>query len=285
MKLSFVGLGAMGYPIAGHLARKGNAVTVWNRTAGVAEKHAAEHGTSPAKALEEVADRAEVLFTCLPTSAEVDSIADRLGDRLRRGTVWVDATSGDPDASRKTAERLAGLGVDFLDAPVSGGLAGARKGTLTTMVGGSEPALGRARAAIAAYSARIVHVGGPGSGHALKAINNTLLAVHILAAAEGLLTLERNGIPIEKALEVLNASSGRSNVTENLLGTPLASGEFPVTFKLGLLEKDVRIGAKIVREAGLEAPLTALAVEVVRNAKALLGAGADYLEMARVVRG
>src|SRR4051794_38001764 len=135
MKIAFIGLGAMGFPMARHLSKQ-HELIVWNRTREKAERHASEHGTRAALELAECA-AAEVVITMLPTSREVDQIVDRLLPDLRRGTLWIDATSGDPNVSRDTAVRLATRGVAFVDAPVTGATVGAENATLTIMVGGA----------------------------------------------------------------------------------------------------------------------------------------------------
>src|ERR1044072_888927 len=143
MKIGFIGLGAMGFPMARHLS-KHHELVVWNRTREKGERHAREHGTRLAAELAECA-AADVIITMLPTSREVDEIVDKLVSDLRRGTLWIDAPSGDPNVSRQTAVRLATKGVAFVDAPVTGATVGAENATLTSMGGGGPE--GRAAAA------------------------------------------------------------------------------------------------------------------------------------------
>src|SRR5690606_14360457 len=140
------------------------------------------------------------------------------------GAVLVDCTSGDPASSRRLAERLAARGIGFLDAPVSGGTNGAEAGTLTIMVGGDGEALERARPVLETFGSRIEHIGPVGSGHALKAVNNGLLAVHIRAFAEGFAALVKAGVPAGKAVEVLNASSGSSFLSQSLVPERVLTG-------------------------------------------------------------
>jgi len=142
MKIAFIGLGAMGFPMARHLSKR-HELMVWNRTGEKAERHAREHGTTVAADLAECA-AAEIIITMLPTSREVDQIVDKLLGDLRRGTLWIDATSGDPNVSRQTAVRLATKGVAFVDAPVTGATIGAENATLTIMVGGAPEDFARA---------------------------------------------------------------------------------------------------------------------------------------------
>ena len=281
MKVAFLGLGAMGWPMAKNLKEAGFEVLVWNRTEAKARAHAERFGTR-AVALEETSE-AEILFTCLPTSSEVAAIAERLAGQLREGTVWVDCTSGDPSQSRAIAEALAEHGVAFLDAPVSGGTQGAEAGTLTIMVGGDPEAFERALPALNAIGERIVHVGPVGAGHAVKAVNNTLLALNLLAAAEGLATLVKEGVRGEVALEVINASSGRSFASADLIPNRVLDRSFPLTFKLGLLAKDVRIGARVAEAAGVPALAFHLAREVYEIARRTLGNDADHVEVVKLI--
>ncbi len=252
LKTAFIGLGAMGYPMAGHLAQKYETL-VWNRSSARAEAHAKEFG-SRAVELPEVA-KADILLTCLPTSLEVDEIAHKLLPYLRPGTLWVDHTSGEPEMAKKTAQMLQNKGVSYLDACLSGGVAGAIQAKATVMVGGSVEDFTRAKSVMEVYAAKIVHVGPLGSGHAVKAVNNALLAVNLWALSEGMVALVKQGVDAKLALEVINASSGRSNVSENLFGQRVVSRQFPNTFALGLLAKDMGICAKVLEAAGTPAPM------------------------------
>lgn len=279
MKVSFIGLGAMGFPMAANLADEHD-VLVWNRTADVATRHAEKHGTRVAETLDECAD-AEVIVTMLPTSDAVDSIVDRLLEKLKEGTLWIDATSGDPVNSRKTAERLAGKGVRFIDAPVTGGVNGATEGSLTVMVGGSSEDFVRAGAVLKSFGSRIVHVGDSGAGHAVKAINNAMMATNMWMAAECLLTLKKLGIELKSALDVLNSGSGRSFVSETLLPPRLLDGQWPLTFRLKHHEKDVRIAEAMSQSERMSSPLLSLTTQLYTAATRNLGADADYVEVVK----
>ncbi|MEZ0348540.1 MAG: NAD(P)-dependent oxidoreductase [Thermus sp.] len=278
-KVAFLGLGAMGYPMAGHLAKRFPTL-VWNRTFAKALRHQEEFG-SEAVPLERVAE-AKVIFTCLPTTKEVAEVAEALLPHLRPGAYWVDATSGEPEGSRRLAERLGERGVTYLDAPVSGGTAGAERGTLTVMMGGPKEAVERVKPFLA-YAGKVVHVGPVGAGHAVKAINNALLAVNLWAAGEGLLALVRQGVSAEKALEVINASSGRSNATENLIPERVLTRAFPKTFALGLLVKDLGIAMGVLEGARDPSPLLRLTREVYEMAKRELSPEADHVEALRLL--
>lgn len=253
---------------------------MWNRTAGKAQAHAGQYG-SRAVTLPEVAG-ADVIFSCLPTSAQVDEVLGALEGQLRPGTVWVDCTSGHPGAGVRQAARLGEQGVAFLDAPVSGGTAGAEAGTLTVMVGGPAGALESVREELA-FAHKVVHVGNVGAGFAVKAINNALLAVNLWAAGEGLAALSRDGVDLGAALEVINASSGRSNASENLIAQRVLSREFPVTFALGLLAKDAGIAADVVRGAGGSAPVLMAVEGLLRAAANLIGPDEDHTAALQLV--
>lgn len=281
MKIAFIGLGAMGYPMARHLAKE-HEVVVWNRTAEKAEKHAREHGTSRVATVEDCA-AAEVIITMLPTSREVDEIVGRLLPRLERGTLWIDATSGDPNVSRETAARLAARGVDFVDAPVTGAVVGAENATLTIMIGGSADAFARAKEILRLNGRAIIHVGPVGAGHAIKVLTNTIMGATVWITAECLLVAKRFGINIGTALEVTNAGSGRSNASENLLPMRLRDGQWPLVFKLAHHDKDIRIAASLAHEQHASTPMLGLTQSLFSGALNELGDGADYIEVAKIV--
>ena len=216
MRVSFLGLGAIGRPMAVHLTGSPFELAVWNRTRSRAEEFTAAHGARLASTPADAARDAEVIVTCLPTSREVKELLDGpdgLLATMREGALLVDCTSGDPESSREIARRLAERGIGFVDAPVSGGTSGAEAGTLTVMVGGDEHAVQRARVVLEAFGKRIVHCGPVGAGHAVKAVNNALLAAQLWATGEGLAALSAAGVDPRIALEVINASSGRSNAS------------------------------------------------------------------------
>jgi 3-hydroxyisobutyrate dehydrogenase len=195
----------------------------------------------------------------------------------------IDCTSGDPATSRRIAERLAEKGIDFIDAPVSGGVSGAEAGTLTTMVGGDAKVLDRARAILATFAAKIVHCGGVGTGDAVKAVNNALLAVHVWSTAEGLATLAKLGVDPAVALDVINSSSGRSNTSISLFPERVLNRSFPRTFRLALLDKDVGIAAGIARDTGTPADILQLTSRLFSEAHRELGEDADHVEAVKVV--
>ncbi|MEQ1174721.1 NAD(P)-dependent oxidoreductase [Acinetobacter lwoffii] len=270
--VAFIGLGAMGFRMAAHLPKHFDTVYVWNRSFNKAEQHAAEYGTQ-AVTLEQ-AVQADVIFSCLPTSADVEQLLENLS--LKSGSVWVDCTSGVPDSAQKLAVQLAERGVIFLDAPVSGQTIGAENGTLTVMVGGNAQGYEKALPAMQAFGKLIKHVGESGAGFAVKAVNNMLMAVNLCAVAEGFTTLKAHGVNLHEALDCINASSGKSMVTETVLPQRILNRSFPVTFALPLLAKDTGIAIDLAREAKLSAPVLSLTQNLIQAASDLSDKNSDF---------
>ena len=270
--VAFIGLGAMGYRMAAHLPKYFEKVYVWNRNFDKAKQHATEFGTLAVELAEAV--QADVIFSCLPTSDDVETLID--GVNIKSGAIWIDCTSGVPEAARRLAERLKTQNIDFLDAPVSGQTIGAENATLTVMVGGDINAFERAYPAMAAVGKLIQHVGDSGAGFAVKAINNMLLAVNLWSVAEGFSTLKAHGVNLDAALNCINASSGKSMVTETVFPQRVLSREFPVTFALPLLAKDTGIALNLVHEAKLPAPILALTQSLIQAASLTAEANSDF---------
>jgi 3-hydroxyisobutyrate dehydrogenase len=285
--VAFLGLGAIGRPMAARLAAAPDIeLAVWNRTAERARAFATEHRARQAATPADAVRGASVVITCLPVSADVERLLDGpdgLAAGLSKGAALVDCTSGDPATSRRIAARLAEHGIGFLDAPVSGGTSGAEQGTLTVMVGGDAALLDRVRPVLEAFGKKIVHCGDVGAGDALKAVNNALLAVHVWSTGEGLAALEKLGVKADVALDVINASSGRSNASMNLFPERVLTRAFPRTFRLALLDKDIGIAAGVAREQKVPAPLLQLAADLFRIAHNALGEEADHVEAVKLV--
>jgi 3-hydroxyisobutyrate dehydrogenase len=286
MKIAFLGLGDIGHLMASHLARDPFDLVVWNRTARKSEDFARTHKVRVAATPADAVRGAAVVITCLPSSVEVEAVLhgeNGMLDALRKGAVLVDCTSGDPPTSRSIAAELGGRGVEFIDAPVSGGTIAAKAGSLTVMWGGETTVFERVRPVIEAFGKKIVHAGPVGSGDALKAVNNALLAVHILSAAEGLAILVKAGVDPKVALDVINASSGRSNSSENLIPQRVLTRAFPRTFRLALLEKDIGIAAVMADDLDARTPLLSLTAERFHEARERLGEQADHVEAVKMV--
>ncbi|WP_416041069.1 NAD(P)-dependent oxidoreductase [Acinetobacter lactucae] len=252
--VSFIGLGAMGWHMASHLIQVCNQVYVWNRTFAKAKQHEKTFGTQAVDLTQAL--QADIIFSCLPTSQDVENlIAD---SQLKQGSIWVDCTSGVPETARKLSQQLKVNGVDYLDAPVSGQTIGAERGTLTVMVGGDESAFKRAKPIIQAFANLVEYVGESGAAFAVKAINNTLMATHLWALAEGLSILKSQGVNLHSAMNCINHSSGKSNVSEHIMMQRVLNRKFEKTFALDLLQKDIGIALNLVTQNNLELPAFSL---------------------------
>jgi len=219
----------------------------------------------------------------LPTSREVDEIVDQLLPHVKPGTLWIDATSGDPNVSKLTAARLAEKGVAFVDAPVTGATVGAENATLTIMVGGSAADFERARDVLRLCGKTIIHAGETGAGHAIKVLTNSIMGATVWMTAECLLVAKRYGIDLKTALAITNAGSGRSNASENLLPMRLLEHKWPLVFKLAHHDKDIRIASSLAHAQHASTPMLALTQQLFTASLNELGEGADYIEVAKVI--
>ncbi|CAM2930300.1 NAD(P)-dependent oxidoreductase [Acinetobacter celticus] len=276
--VAFIGLGAMGYRMASHLPKHFDTVYVWNRNFDKAKQHAIEYGTQAVELSQAV--QADVIFSCLPTSADVEALIETLN--IKSGAIWVDCTSGVPTSAQKLAELLKIQNIDFLDAPVSGQTIGAETATLTVMIGGDTEAFERALPAVQAFGKLIKHVGASGAGFAVKAVNNMLMAVNLCAATEGLSTLKAHGVNLNEALDCINASSGKSNATETILPQRVMNRTFPLSFALPLLAKDTGIAVDLVRQAKLSAPIIGLTQSLIQVANDTAESNSDFSSVVKM---
>ena len=284
-KVGFVGLGAMGRHMAANLAAAGVTTTVWDMSDAAIE-FATSKGCAGAGDAAGAVAGADFVFTSLPRSVDVEALADSLvaAGALQKGAVWVDTTSGVPDVSQRIYGKLAdSSGVAFLDCGVAGGPKGAEAGSLAAMVGGDDDALAAALPTMGHVMGKIVHVGPSGAGHAVKSVNNTLLAAHIWVAYEGLLTLAKLGVPMEKALAAINAASGRSLVTEERIPHHVLSREFDFGFALDLMRKDIGITMDTLDAIDMPAPALRVVNEMFAMGQAKLGPKAEHMEVVKVL--
>lgn len=283
---AFLGLGAIGYPMARRIAEAGFELAVWNRSGAKSAALARAASVRVASTPADAARGAPVVLTCLPTSQEVESVtfgSDGLASTMASGSILVDCTSGDPGASRSIAARLAERGIGFLDAPVSGGVVGAEAGKLTVMCGGDPAVLERARPVLQAFGAKIILCGPTGAGNAIKALSNALLAIHLWSTGEALVAAAKAGVAPSVALDVINGSAGRSNSSENLIPQRVLTREFPSTFRLALLDKDVRIAEAVAHDVGTPAEFIELAHRIFARAHAELGSEVDHTAALRIL--
>jgi 3-hydroxyisobutyrate dehydrogenase len=248
-RVGFIGLGNMGSPMAAHLVEAGFALTVSDAAPGVTEGFVAEHPTAVAATGPEAFATVQALILMLPTSEIVEDVLEReqVADALPPGCLVIDMSSSEPLRTRTLAARLQGRGLSMLDAPVSGGVRGARAARLSVLVGGSQADLDRAMPVLNAMAATIIRVGDIGSGHAAKALNNLVSAATMSITVEALVLAEAFGISAETMTTVLNSSSGRSNTSENKVAQFMTSGSFDSGFSLSLMAKDVGLAVALAR--------------------------------------
>lgn len=250
LKAAFIGLGAMGAPMAGHLKSKGLLYAVANRAQSKADTLARELGVL-APSLAELAAQCDVVALCVTADADVLATVDALAPHLKKGAVVVDHSTVSPDTAKQAAARLAAVGVGFLDAPVSGGVEGAKNGKLSVMVGGDAQVLEMARLVLEAYALRVTHLGAVGAGQATKAVNQVLVAGIAQAVCEGLALGEALGLEAERLLPALGAGAAGSWFLEKR-GATMLRNEFSAGFKLALLHKDLGIVHGIAEAAGTD---------------------------------
>jgi 3-hydroxyisobutyrate dehydrogenase len=248
-QVGFVGLGNMGAPMAAHLADAGFALTVSDTAPGVVERFVAAHPGSVAAASQQSFATAEALILMLPTSEIVENVleGDQVADALPPGCLVIDMSSSEPLRTRALAARLQARGLSMLDAPVSGGVRGARAASLSVLAGGTEDDLARAAPLLSAMAGTIIRVGDIGSGHAAKALNNLVSAATMSVTVEALVIAEAFGISADTMTKVLNSSSGRSNTSENKVAQFMTSGRFDSGFSLPLMAKDVGLAIGLAR--------------------------------------
>jgi 3-hydroxyisobutyrate dehydrogenase len=270
----------MGTPMAANLVRKGFEVTLHDATPGRAAQVARELGCASTESLTGL-QPCEFVVTMLPDGKVVQEVLTRAEGQallrvMQRGTVFIDMSSAEPMLTRETGATLAQRGLTLVDAPVSGARMRAESGTLAIMIGcGSEQLLARVTPVLSAMGSQLFVLGGLGNGHAMKAINNIVAGAAMIAVAEGLALGENFGLDPAKMVDVFNASTGRSFVTELVAKDHVITGRFATGFALGLLAKDVRIAADLGEDIALDLPLFRLARERFAFAREAEGASSD----------
>ncbi len=265
LSIAFLGLGVMGAPMAGHLARAGHRLTVYNRSPAKAEgfverSAAAGYRVRRAPTPGAAAAGQDVILTCVGNDDDLAQVVLGEGGALaamRPGALFLDHTTVSPALAQRLAEAAAGGGVLALDAPVSGGQAGAEQGALAIMCGGGEAAMAAARPVLAAYAARIVHVGEAGAGQAAKAVNQVCIAGVLAGLAEALRLAQASGLDPARVLEAIGGGAARSWQLDNRWAS-MARGEFDFGFAIDWMRKDLAIALAQARAAGLTLPVTAL---------------------------
>ncbi len=254
MRTGFVGLGAMGTSMARNLHRAGLLHGVWNRSADKAKSLAAELNCAAPPELGTLARECDVVVICVSADRDVLSLVAAMSPALRKGSIVIDCSTVGADTARTAGEQLAARGVDFLDAPVSGGVEGAAKGTLAIMVGGQESVLERARPVLAAMGATITHFGQHGSGQAAKATNQIMVAGIIRADAEAMAFAAAHGLDLGKVIGTLGQGAA-ANWYLTHRGANMERGTYPPGFRVRLHQKDLNICHEMARARGAELPV------------------------------
>jgi 3-hydroxyisobutyrate dehydrogenase len=284
-RIGFLGLGTMGAAMAGHLARSGRSVTIWNRSPGRAAELVAL-GAVEAGSPAAVAAASDVIVVCVSDTPDVEAVLfgpEGVAEGVRAGCLVIDCSTIAPGATRDMAARLAAIEVDFADAPVSGGSEGAQKATLTIFVGADPAVFERARPILEVIGRTITHVGPIGSGQAVKAVNQVILAGTYLGVAEGIVLAIKAGLDVEQVIGALGGGAAQSWVLANRSGRILAN-DYPLGFKVELHLKDLGIALTLARETGVELPVTELCAEIERGLVAGGHADDDISAVGRRIR-
>lgn len=286
--VGFVGLGIMGVPMATHLHRAGHRLTLHDIDVARAERLAAELGGEAAAVASpaDVAARSEIVVTMLPNGQVVDEVAfgeNGLAAGFRRGSLLLDTSSSEPWLTEQTGRKLAERGVAMVDAPVSGAQWGALEANLVFMVGGASADVERVAPLLDRMGRKAFRLGPLGSGHAMKCINNLVTALTFGATAEGMVIGKAYGLDPSAMLEVLNASTGMSWISQTHIAQRILSRRFDDPFKLELMLKDVGIACSLAHEVGAAVPMAGLGRELWQAASRAAGPGASISELARWV--
>jgi 3-hydroxyisobutyrate dehydrogenase-like beta-hydroxyacid dehydrogenase len=273
-KVAFIGLGVMGYPMAGHLkSRGGHDVTVYNRTAEKAEKWVGEFGGAAAPTPKDAAADAEFVFTCVGNDDDLRAVtvgADGVFAGMGTGSIYIDNTTASANVARELYRAGKDKGVDCLDAPVSGGQAGAENGQLTVMVGGDQAAFDRAKPVMDAYAKMVGLMGDAGAGQLTKMVNQICIAGMVQGLSEGIHFAKCAGLDVEKVISVISKGAAQSWQMENRYKT-MDAGEFAFGFAVDWMRKDLAICADEARRNGARLPVAALVDQFYAQVQAMGG--------------
>lgn len=259
-RTAFLGLGTMGYPMAGHLAKAGHTVTVYNRTASTATQWQAEHGGSTAATPAAAARDADFIFLCVGNDDDLRQVCagpDGVFSSIRPGSIIIDHTTTSATVARELAAKAAELGCHFIDAPVSGGQSGAQNGVLTVMAGGDATAFERAAPVIAAFAASVKLMGASGYGQLTKMVNQICITGLLQSLSEGIHFAKQAGLDVEKVIDVISKGAASSWQMQNRWQT-MRDGKFDFGFAVDWMRKDLGIAMDEARNNGAQLPLTAL---------------------------
>lgn len=273
-RAAFLGLGVMGAPMAGHLVRAGHHVTVWNRTPARAQAWLEHHAGTAADSPGDAARGADIVFMCLGDDPDVRAVADQILPVMGEGAVLADHTTASAALARDLDAACAQRGVLWLDAPVSGGQAGAQNGQLSIMCGGSDAAFAAAEPVMQAYAKAIIHAGPAGAGQLVKMVNQICIAGLVQGLAEGLHFAEAAGLDPETVINAISKGAAQSWQMENRWRT-MTKGEFEFGFAVDWMRKDLRIALDEARANGASLPVTALVDQFYAEIQSMGGARWD----------
>ena len=282
-KLAFLGLGVMGYPMAGHLARAGHDVTVYNRTAAKAAKWVEQHGGRSAATPADAARDADIVLMCVGNDHDVRMVANEALAGMRAGAMLVDHTTASAGVAREVEDVARSRRIDFLDAPVSGGQAGAENGKLTIMVGGDPAVFARAEEVLAHYARAVTLMGPTGAGQLAKMVNQICIAGLVQALSEGINFAQRAGLDPERLLDVISKGAAQSWQMENR-GKTMAADKFDFGFAVDWMRKDLAICLDEARGNGAALPVTAIVDQLYARVQARGGGRWDTSSLIRLLR-
>lgn len=260
LNVGVIGLGAMGAPMARHLSAAGLLHGVWNRTPSAAQSLAEEVQVGMASSPAELAEQCNVILTCVSADQDLAEVVELCRPGLKAGDVLIDASTVSPTLTRQLASGLAGVGVAMIDAPVSGGVEGARNGKLASMIGGKSADIERILPVLQAYSASVTHMGDVGAGQATKAVNQVMVGGIAEAVCEALALAEKLNLPSERLISVLSAGAAGSWFLEHR-GQTMMQDQFQPGFKSALLLKDLRIVEQLARELDMSLPMVKATID------------------------
>jgi len=284
IRVGVIGLGAMGAPMARHLAQAGLLGMVWNRTSSKAEALALETGTPAAVEPEQLSAASNVILTCVSADQDLLDVVGQLLTGVTPGTVLIDTSTVSPATAELVAHSLRDVDAGFVDAPVSGGVEGAKKGTLSVMAGGDSANISRIMPVLEAISATVTHMGPVGAGQATKAVNQVMIAGIAEAVCEALALGEKLNLPSERLLSIVGAGAANSWFLEHR-GKTMLENSFDVGFKLSLLLKDLLICQDLAQELNVSVPTTEAAIRDYRELVALGDGDHDISGLIRLKRG
>ena len=284
IRVGVIGLGAMGAPMARHLAQAGLLGMVWNRTSSKAKAMAKETGAIVAVEPEQLSAGCNVILTCVSADQDLLDVVGQLLTCVKPGTVLVDTSTVSPATSGLVSDSLREMGAGFVDAPVSGGVEGAKKGTLSVMAGGESANISRIMPVLEAISASITHMGPVGSGQATKAVNQIMIAGIAEAVCEALALSEKLNLPSERLLSVVGAGAAGSWFLGHR-GQTMLEDRFDVGFKLSLLLKDLLICQTLAQELDISLPTVEAAISDYRKLVELGDGDHDISGLIRLKRG